>query len=101
MLALADHNKVGSFSKQHQKTKIADLTEHVQQFEKCKLKKNSSMPPDRSPPYNFLVPPAQQHRTLVPLSQSSASISLFGNLRIESSVIVLNRKVPFLCVMKQ
>ena len=36
MLAQADHNKMGSLSKQHEKTKIADLTVHFQQFEKYK-----------------------------------------------------------------
>ena len=42
MLARADHNySMGSLSKQHEKTKLADLTVHFQRFEKCKFKKCS------------------------------------------------------------
>ena len=37
MLAQADQNNMGSLSKQHEKTKMADSMVHFQRPEKCKF----------------------------------------------------------------
>ena len=49
ILAQADHTNMGSLSKQHQKTKIADSTVHFQPFEKCKFQKISGKACPRCP----------------------------------------------------
>ena len=76
MLAQADLNDTGSLSKQHEKTKMVDSTVHFQRFKKCKFQKF----PGDSPRIVWRLQ-HKKHRTLVPLVQSPASISLFGKFK--------------------
>ena len=82
MLAHADHNNMGSLSKQHEKAKMANSTVHIfQRFEmfKFQILFGGSIPLD--PPRSFWRLRHKEHRTLVPLTPSAASISLFGNFK--------------------
>ena len=49
MLAQADHNNMGSLSKQHEGNKMTDSTVHFQRSEKCKFKKISAVACPRTP----------------------------------------------------
>ena len=49
MLAQADHNNMGSLSKQHERNKLANSTVNFQRSEKCKFGKNSGEACPRSP----------------------------------------------------
>ena len=46
MFAQADHNNMGSLSKQHERNKVADSTVNFQRSEKCKFQK---IPGEHSP----------------------------------------------------
>ena len=82
MVTQADHNIMGSLSKQHEKTRMADSTGHFQGFEMFKFHNF----PGEHPCRIFRRLRHKEHRTLVPLLHSPASVSLFGNLRrLESS----------------
>ena len=49
MLAQADHNNMGSLSKQHERNQMADSTVHFQRSEKCKFQKISGGAFPRTP----------------------------------------------------
>ena len=49
MLAQADHNNMGSLSKQRERNKTADSTVHFQLSDKCKFKKTSGGACPRTP----------------------------------------------------
>ena len=49
MLAQADYKNVGSLSKQHAKTKMAESTVHFQRYEKCKFQTFSGAACPRTP----------------------------------------------------
>ena len=75
MLAQADNNNMGSLSKQHEKTKIADLTVHFQLFEKCKFKKISGGACPQTP-LQFLGTPGTRNTGHLCLWRNQASHSL-------------------------
>ena len=80
MITQADHNNMGSLSKQHEKTKMADSMVHFQGFQKCKF---------QNPPLELFGASGTRNRTISPLLQSGMT------LKTEDLRALLHCSYPF------
>ena len=79
MLAQADHNNMGSLSKQHERNKMADSAVNFQRSEKRKFQKKSGGAWSLEmgePPRNVWRLRHKKHRTLAPGAISSKHLTL-------------------------